>query len=208
MKQPLVVLVDTREQRPLAFPPEVETRSATLGAGDYSALGLTDKALIERKSSADLFATVRTGHERFNKELARLGDIPRAAVIVDDAWGPGDVADRMGASPKDRLAFFGVIRALQWKGRVPIIWCGSPDGAASYVLWALRTAAEDYAPERLARCEEIARLAGPYSSGAGLRAAALASLFAICVECGRRPGPRPKPPGKGVCVCGRLEAKR
>jgi hypothetical protein len=200
---PLVVLCDTREQRPLVFPAGVEVRSATLGEGDYSAEGVVQYARIERKSSGDLWGSVHGDHERFNRELARLGDIPRAAVIVDDAWSPGEVADRMRAPPKDRLAFFGIIRALQWKARVPIVWCGERDAAANYVLWALRTAAEDYAPERLARCAEIARLAGPYASGAGLRAAALAAEFGICAACGRRPGSRPKPPGPGICACGR-----
>lgn len=204
----LVLLYDAREQRPLVFPEGVAVEKVTLDAGDYSAKGLEKYALIERKSSSDLWGTVHGDHERFNRELSRLGDVPRAAIVVDDAWGPNDVVDRIQAPPAERGRFFGIIRALQWTGRVPIIWAGTRDRAAEYVLWAMQKAAEDFSPERLARCDEIARLAGPYSTPAELRKAALASLFGICVVCARRPGSRPKPPGPGICVCGRVERGR
>jgi hypothetical protein len=204
---PLVIVVDSREQRPLDLERlGVAVERGTIGEGDYAARGFEAFARVERKSSADLWGTVHAGHERFNRELARLGDIPRIAILVDDAWSPAEVADRMQASPKDRLAFFGVIRALAWKPRIPIVWGGNREAAALWLVWALRSVVEDYAPERLARCDEIARLAGPYSSGAALRAAALAAGFGICAACGRRPGSRPKPPGPGICACGRKAA--
>jgi len=205
MKAPLVVLVDTREQRPLAFPPDVEVRSATINAGDYTAAGVEQYARIERKSSADLWGTVHQGHDRFNRELSRLGDFPRAGIVVDDAPSAVAAARAVGLSDEKKiLSYLDLLAELMWTGRVPMYFGGDRAGAARRVVMLLRSAVEDYSPERLARCEEIARIAGPYSSGAELRAAALASLFGICVDCGRRPGTRPKPPGPGICVCGRV----
>lgn len=207
MTAPLVVLVDTREQRPLAFPPDIEVRSATINAGDYTAVGVEQYARIERKSSTDLWGTVHQGHDRFNHELSRLGDVPRAAIVVDDARSPVAAARAVGlCDEKEILSYLDLIAELTWTGRIPIYFAGDREGAARRVVKLLRSAVEDYAPERLARCEEIARLAGPYSSGAALRAAALASLFGICVDCGRRPGSRPKPLAPGICSCGRLKS--
>jgi ERCC4-type nuclease len=200
----LTLIVDTREQNPLFFDNfGVKVEYAALDAGDYSAKGLERYACIERKSGKDLWGTVHGSHDRFNAELSRLGDIPRVALIVDDAAGPEEIAASMYAHEIDAKRFVNIVRALQWKGRVPIIWCGNRGRAAHYVLWAMELAAEDYSPARLARCEEIARLAGPYTTLGEARTASLLSLFGACVVCARRPGVRPKPPGPGVCTCGR-----
>lgn len=197
----LTIIVDTREKRPLAFPLEVNVEEGTLGEGDYTARGVEHLARIERKSANDLWGTLHGGHDRFNRELARLGDIPRVALVVDDARSPDDVADRMGATPVDRDRLIKICRSIQWTGRIPIVWSGNRDAAARYVVDVLTCALEDYS--MLPRCAEIARLAGPYTTAGELRRAALASLFGLCVVCARRPGPRPKSPAPGVCACGR-----
>jgi hypothetical protein len=112
----------------------------------------------------------------------------------------------MGADPIARGRLYKVCNALAWTGRIPFFWAGSRERAAEIVVRLLTSAIEDMSVEQLARTEDIARRAGPYSSGAALRAAALASLFGVCVDCGKRPGPRPKPPGPGICACGRKVA--
>lgn len=206
MTERLTVLVDTREQRPLPLEQlGVDVERTTIAEGDYALKGFEGCARIERKSSADLWGTVHGGHERFNRELARLGDVPRVALVVDDAWNVAEVATRHGADPKERLQLEAIVLALEWKARIPVRFEGTRDGAALYVVRALRSVAKDYAPEQLARCEAIARSYGPYTTARELRAASLASLFGICVQCARRPGPRPKAPGAGVCACGRKE---
>ena len=48
-----VLLVDTREQRPLRFS-HLPAESATLYTGDYSVKGLEEYFAVERKSLADL----------------------------------------------------------------------------------------------------------------------------------------------------------
>lgn len=77
----MVVLVDTREQTPWAFPDEyVETRRATLNYGDYALEG--DLFSVERKSLDDFVGTVSTGWERFCRELWRMPDaLPRVVVV-------------------------------------------------------------------------------------------------------------------------------
>lgn len=201
----LTIVVDTREQRPLPIDPAITCVYETLGEGDYAAKGFEAYARLERKSSSDLWGTLHGGHDRFNRELARLGDIPRAAIVVDDARDPEHAALGMNASDKEARRFIMIVRALQWTGRVPIIWAGNRDRAASYVVWALTSVVEDFDPARLAIADATTRLAGPYASRAEGRYRALAAEFGLCVVCARRPPVRPKAPGPRVCVCGRLE---
>lgn len=104
-----VVLIDSREQAPWQFhnintdtpgkPPKplvVRTRIATLRTGDYSIEkahaaaqgrpGTPHACAIERKSLADLWGTLGAGRDRFERELQRLSQLDRAAVIVESSW--------------------------------------------------------------------------------------------------------------------------
>lgn len=81
----LHILIDTREQTPWAFPPEMaQTTRATLRQGDY-ALAEDESFAIERKSLADFLGTVSTGWERFKRELRRMDNAgsPAKVIIVE-----------------------------------------------------------------------------------------------------------------------------
>jgi hypothetical protein len=56
--EPLVVLCDTREQKPPPFPDGVTRERRLLKEGDYSSLLLVDIARIERKSCSDFASTI------------------------------------------------------------------------------------------------------------------------------------------------------
>jgi ERCC4-type nuclease len=67
-----VVVVDTREQEPLAFERLTSVRG-TLQTGDYSVAGLQDLFSIERKTVSDLVGCcMGENRERFERELHRL----------------------------------------------------------------------------------------------------------------------------------------
>lgn len=78
----LVIAIDTREQKPYAFP-KLQTAVVTLATGDYSIVGYEEQVAVERKSKADAYATFGGGHKRFVKELVRLADIPTARVLIE-----------------------------------------------------------------------------------------------------------------------------
>jgi len=84
----LVIVVDTRERYPYGFSnQQATTVRAALAAGDYavrSAAG-TPVAVVERKSLADLAGALNDGRLVF--ELAKLAEVPRAAVVVEDRYG-------------------------------------------------------------------------------------------------------------------------
>jgi hypothetical protein len=83
-----VIVVDSREHYPYRFAKQQATTvRAALEAGDYAvwAEAGTPIAVVERKSLADLAGALNNGTLVF--ELAKLGEEPRAAVVVEDRYG-------------------------------------------------------------------------------------------------------------------------
>lgn len=84
----LVIVVDSREHYPYRFSKQQATTvRAALAAGDYavSADDGSPVAVVERKSLADLAGALTNGTLVF--ELAKLAELPRAAVVVEDRYG-------------------------------------------------------------------------------------------------------------------------
>jgi hypothetical protein len=84
----VVIVVDTRERYPYAFSKQQATTvRAALTAGDYAVRSEagTPVAVVERKSLADLAGALSNGTLVF--ELAKLAEMPRAAVVVEDRYG-------------------------------------------------------------------------------------------------------------------------
>ena len=68
MTKELKVLIDTREQEPWEFPGMRSVRRP-LKFGDYTLAGLEHKAVIERKSAADLVHTMTKDFHRGCREI-------------------------------------------------------------------------------------------------------------------------------------------
>jgi hypothetical protein len=84
----LVIVVDTRERYPYGFSKQQATTvRAALTAGDYAVRSEagTPVAVVERKSLPDLAGALSNGTLVF--ELAKLTEMPRAAVVVEDRYG-------------------------------------------------------------------------------------------------------------------------
>lgn len=77
---PLVVAVDTREQKPYLFP---RYELVALKAGDYSIVGLEDRVAVERKSKEDAYSSLGRGRRRFEREMERLSRFDYAAVVIE-----------------------------------------------------------------------------------------------------------------------------
>lgn len=78
-----IVAIDTREQRPYAFPcPTVRKK---LNSGDYSVLGMESLVAVERKSKVDAYGTIGKGRDRFVSELERLSEMEYAAIVVESS---------------------------------------------------------------------------------------------------------------------------
>lgn len=129
------VLIDTREQRPLRFKPELEVDcgTATLPAGDYSVRGFTALIALERKSVPDLIGTLTKGRERLEVELDKLEQYRWKAILVEGRRG--DVEAGIYRSLATPQSIIGSLRAIWMRWGVPTFWCDSPEGCAREVAW-------------------------------------------------------------------------
>lgn len=128
-ESPFVIVVDTREQTPWTFDgiragaseghSSIEVRAVVAGldAGDYSIIGRESEIRIERKSAGDLFGTLTTGRDRFERELERLARFPFSAIVVEAEFSC------LVLSPPSRMqprSFVGSVVALSQ--RFPSRW--------------------------------------------------------------------------------------
>lgn len=81
-KKELIIIQDTREQRPLKF--NVKTEVSKLDSGDYSCLAPHfSNVFIERKSLNDFVGTLSSKNfERFKSELARAKNLNQLIFII------------------------------------------------------------------------------------------------------------------------------
>ena len=116
------ILIDTREQRPLKFPAEVPTESATLWTGDYSIRGLDDMVAVERKSLSDLVRCIGRDRDRFCIQLRRMKGLHCGAVVIE-----ANLADVMNQNYLGKVhpnAVLGTVAAWQGKYGTPFMFCG------------------------------------------------------------------------------------
>lgn len=78
----MVIVIDTREQRPWGFPPHIEVEVGTLRTGDYALKGDEENFAVERKSGDDFVGTISVGWHRFCKELNRMDESRFVAKVV------------------------------------------------------------------------------------------------------------------------------
>lgn len=139
------ITIDTREQTPWAFPPELASaHRGTLPQGDYALAGDQSFA-IERKSLDDFVGTVSTGWDRFKRELRRMDNagFPVKVVVVE-----GDIASLFfapdGTPPAHAHAkltpqFLAKrLAQLTYDFRVAVLFAGSAPIAAGLAVQILR----------------------------------------------------------------------
>lgn len=144
---PFIVAVDTREQTPFTFEgfrafsddekyPRIITKRTTLKTGDYSIIGFEKKICVERKSKSDLFGSVTTGRDRFEREFQRMSEMERAALVCE-----ASNASILAGLENSQIDGANVLRTfISWAGRyrVPCFFCTSRAEAEWVTLEILR----------------------------------------------------------------------
>jgi hypothetical protein len=149
----LQVLVDTHERYPWAFrDQQADTVRRALPVGDYAveADGVI-VAAVERKSLADLVATLTTGKLRYL--LADLAAVPRAALVVEDRYS----ATFKVAHVRPAVVLEGLAEAQVRFPGVPIAFCETRPLAQEWTYRFLGAALAHHR-EHLAAEERQARL--------------------------------------------------
>ena len=142
---PFIVAVDTREQAPFTFEgfrafadddTRIITKRTTLKTGDYSIISFEKRICVERKSKADLFGSVTTGRERFEREFQRMSEMERAALVCE-----APQASILAGLENSQMEGANVLRTfISWAGRyrVPCFFCTNRTEAEWMTLEILR----------------------------------------------------------------------
>lgn len=116
-----IIAVDTREQLPYTFEGCAVER-ITLKAGDYSIVGEEHHVAVERKSHADCWGSLSNGRGRFERCVARLAELDRAAIVVECSLTelcarPSQIQRTTPASVVGGLVSYAARYAI------PVFWC-------------------------------------------------------------------------------------
>lgn len=128
------LIVDTREQTPLAFSHLAYT-TGTLQSGDYSAVGLEDTFCVERKTVADLAGSLTRERARFMREMHRLRGFTNAYLLI--VGSEQDTARLAAQGRANMKQVYNSLLAIQARYGVHIVWVDTPEEAALLVeSWA------------------------------------------------------------------------
>jgi ERCC4 domain-containing protein len=159
----LEITVDSHERYAFRFGGrQVRTVKRALPCGDYGLVaGGRLIASVERKSLADLVASLTSGKLRY--ALAELAALPRAAVVVEDRYSQVFKLERVRpALVADGLAELQV----RWPN-VPVVFCGTRPLAEEWTYRFL-AAAHVWAGTEAALAGRLTLLATPTADTAGL----------------------------------------
>ena len=135
-----LIRVDTRERAPLWETAE----KTTLDTGDYSVLGLECQVAVERKSISDLLGSLGgkggVRRKRFEAEFARLGAMPRGAVVIEGTMRQIRQAPRFGRITANHA--IGAMTSWGARHQVQVTYCNDRQEARAWVKLYLRLAWE------------------------------------------------------------------
>ena len=121
-----MIIVDTREQKPIWDPKDPGVLRVKLDEGDYTTTDLINKAHIERKSGNDLYGSIIQGHTRFREELKRANKKGIKLAIFVECEKEQFIGKkfkggfRLKAHPATLRKIIGTIEK---KYKVNFVWC-------------------------------------------------------------------------------------
>ncbi len=138
---PLTIVVDSHERYPWRFShQQAVTVRRALAAGDYAVEVAGEVvAAVERKTLADLVATLTTGKLRY--ALADLAALPRAAVVVEDRYSAVFRLERV----RPAVVADGLAEVQVRYPSVPIVFCETRALAQEWTYRFLGAAAVELA---------------------------------------------------------------
>jgi DNA excision repair protein ERCC-4 len=138
----IVIICDTREQRPPPFPDGITLERATLHEGDYTTPALRAIGIIERKSVGDFAATITHGRDRFDREIERLRSYRWKAIVVE-----GELGQVYRDSQVHPHSVIGSIASFYARADLPTLFAANPAGAGRLIAGILRRWEERVADE-------------------------------------------------------------
>lgn len=125
------IVIDQREQMPLAFCDSFTTERVLLAVGDYSLAGATDSVVIERKRNGELQSCCGTDRDRFIAQIERMREYPVRWLVVEASFD--DVVLGLSRSNINPLSVLGTIVKFGSDWNIPTMFCGDHRNAALFV---------------------------------------------------------------------------
>ena len=130
-------MIDTREQKPLAFshPQITEVIRTKLDVGDYAVEfedGHRPPVVFERKSKGDLWGTLTAGYERFKKELQRAEDSETMVIFILEG-SYTKLHQKYRYSKRKPESIIKQIHTLHVKYGLQPVFCTTRDEMAKYI---------------------------------------------------------------------------
>jgi DNA excision repair protein ERCC-4 len=145
----LRIKIDTREQRPWKFPVGTDIVYGKLDEGDYAVEGLEGKFGIERKSLNDIWGSLTSGRDRFERELQRVKDKGYLKFIIIIEATPSAFCN---PADEGRLitpqSLQATVRAWRKRYDIEFLFLKDRKKAAAYAKWWLSQKKQEW-DERL-----------------------------------------------------------
>lgn len=125
-----MIIIDTREQKPLWEEGDFKIIRKKLDEGDYTTEKLFNKAHIERKSAIDLYGSLIQGHKRFSAEIQRAIEKDLTFAVFVECSKKDFVSKRFkGASRLQvKSAVLGkIVETFTSRYPIEFVWCEDRD---------------------------------------------------------------------------------
>lgn len=125
-----MIIIDTREQKPLWDPTIYTVKKLKLDEGDYTTDELLNKAHIERKSGIDLYGSLIQGHKRFSAEIQRAIEKDLTFAVFVECSEKTFIAKRFkgGKRLKVKSEVLGkIINTFMSRYPIQFVWCKNRD---------------------------------------------------------------------------------
>ena len=132
-----MIIIDTREQKPLWDPSLFKVKKMKLDEGDYTTEELLNKAHVERKSGIDLYGSLIQGHKRFVAEIQRAIEKDISFAVFVECTEKEFVTKKFlgGYRLKTKVAVLRkIITTFQERYPIKFIWCRDRDDMIVKIL--------------------------------------------------------------------------
>ena len=137
-----MIIMDTREQRPIWNPTNPNVKVQKLDEGDYTTDELFNKAHAERKSGIDLYGSLIQNHKRFIAEIQRAIEKDLSFAVFIECTKKTFIAKRFKGGCRLKTnpeTMAKIIKTFTSRYPIEFIWCKNrKDLRIKMCLWFVK----------------------------------------------------------------------
>ena len=151
-----MIIIDTREQKPLWDPKRFKVKMKKLDEGDYTTEELLNNAHAERKSGIDLYGSLIQNHKRFAAEIQRAIEKDLSFAVFVECTHKDFIKKKFhgGYRLKTKTSVLAkIINTFMERYPIQFIWCdGREDLRKKMCLWFVKEL-EEYKNHPSVNCD-------------------------------------------------------